>query len=532
MKNLIKEREVQKENNATEILNATEQKNKTENTKKIHINKKIIANILVVVIIYLLNLIVLTVDYVYSVTGNLSVDQLIFHLKVPVNGTNMDIIWDYIKSVIPCSIILSILVIEAVIIIANFFFKEKVKINKIVKTMTLTLYIYAALTYVSEQADVKGFAKNQLEPSVFIQTNYADTKNIAIEFPKQKRNLIYIYLESMESSYTSSENGGIYKDDYIKELRELAQNNINFSNTEKLGGAYQLPGTNWTIAGMVAQTSGMPLKITIEQNSYGLYNSFLPGVKSLGEVLEENGYKNYLYLGSEVSFGGRENYFSQHGNYEMWDLNSAIREEKMTEEDKVWWGFDDNDLIGYSKQKLLEISQNENPFNFTMLTVDTHFVDGYVCDECRDDFDTQYANVIACSSRQISNFIKWIQEQEFYENTTIIVSGDHLTMQASVEDDAKVYDEDYKRTVFNMVINPNIENIDYSTTKNRSFSTIDMFPTTLAALGATIDGNRLGLGTNLFSGKETLIEENGLDYVTQEFEKKSSFYNNKFIFGK
>ena len=336
----------------------------------------------------------------------------------------------------------------------------------------------------------------------------------------------------MESSYTSSENGGIYKDDYIKELRELAQNNINFSNTEKLGGAYQLPGTNWTIAGMVAQTSGMPLKITIEQNSYGLYNSFLPGVKSLGEVLEENGYKNYLYLGSEVSFGGRENYFSQHGNYEMWDLNSAIREEKMTEEDKVWWGFDDNDLIGYSKQKLLELSQNEEPFNFTMLTVDTHFVDGYVCDECRDDFDTQYANVIACSSRQISNFIKWIQEQEFYENTTIIVSGDHLTMQASVEDDAKAYNEDYKRTVFNMVINPNIENIDYSTTKNRNFSTIDMFPTTLAALGATIDGNRLGLGTNLFSCKETLIEENGFDYVTQEFEKKSSFYNNKFIFGK
>ena len=35
---------------------------------------------------------------------------------------------------------------------------------------------------------------------------------------------------------------------------------------------------------------------------------------------------------------------------------------------------------------------------------------------------------------------------------------------------------------------------------------MDMFPTTLASLGAVIDGDRLGLGTNLFSDKPTLAE--------------------------
>ena len=65
--------------------------------------------------------------------------------------------------------------------------------------------------------------------------------------------------------------------------------------------------------------------------------------------------------------------------------------------------------------------------------------------------------------------------------------------------------------------------------KNREFSTLDMFPTTLASLGVKIKGDRLGLGTNLFSGKETLIEKYGYDYVNEEVLKEAEFYNNKLL---
>ena len=58
------------------------------------------------------------------------------------------------------------------------------------------------------------------------------------------------------------------------------------------------------------------------------------------------------------------------------------------------------------------------PFNLTLLTVDTHYEDGYVCRLCDDTFgDDQYANVMACSSKQIGAFLKWIREQDFYDNT-------------------------------------------------------------------------------------------------------------------
>ena len=47
-----------------------------------------------------------------------------------------------------------------------------------------------------------------------------------------------------------------------------------------------------------------------------------------------------------------------------------------------------------------------------------------------------------------------------------------------------------------------------------------------------IEGNKLGLGVNLFSDEETLIEKYGLDYVNEQLFMKSSFFNEKLLYGK
>ena len=65
--------------------------------------------------------------------------------------------------------------------------------------------------------------------------------------------------------------------------------------------------------------------------------------------------------------------------------------------------------------------------------------------------------------------------------------------------------------------------------KNRKFSIIDMYPTILAAMGVKIDGNKLGLGVNLFSGEKTLIEQYGYRKINQEVKKKSRYYRHKLI---
>lgn len=155
-----------------------------------------------------------------------------------------------------------------------------------------------------------------------------------------------------------------------------------------------------------------------------------------------------------------------------------------------------------------------------MLTADTHFEDGYPCELCdeENDGDNQYGMVLHCSSKQVTEFVSWIQQQDFYENTTIVISGDHLTMDS---DFCENVDPDYTRTVYNVIINSPIQP---QQEKNRSFTTMDMFPTTIASLGATIEGDRLGLGTNLFSGEQTLAEKLTFDQLNDDLSQKSKFF--------
>lgn len=326
----------------------------------------------------------------------------------------------------------------------------------------------------------------------------------------------------MESTYYSQEDGGLSKQNLMPELSKLAKENISFSNTDKLGGAYALYGATWTVGAMTAQSAGIPLKIGIEQNSLDQYSKFLDGAYTIGQVLEDNGYKNYILMGSEAGYAGRKNFYQQHGNYEIYDVNTAEKEGKINE--RVWWGFNDNILFEMAKEKLETISKQDEPFNFTMLTVDTHFQEGYLCEDCDNKFDEQYKNVIACSSKKVAEFVKWIQEQDFYENTTIVISGDHLSMQK----DFFEIDEnsEYEKTVINLFMNSS-SNTD--NTKNRQFSTMDLYPTTLAALGVKIEGERLGLGTNLFSNEKTLLEKYGKEYVDGELRKTSKFYNSNIL---
>lgn len=382
--------------------------------------------------------------------------------------------------------------------------------------------LIVALTYAWNQLDVGNYLKNQNVESDFIEQYYVNPEETVITFPEIKRNLIYIYLESMEVTYTDEKNGGAFDEDVIPELTQIAQDNEDFSGTDsKLNGGYAFPGTTWTMAAMFAQTSGLPLNVSIGQNNMDTQESFLPGITALGDILEQNGYSRTLMIGSDATFGGRALYFTDHGNYDLEDYNYAIEQGWIPSDYRVWWGYEDERLFQNAKNKLMELSAQEEPFNLTLLTVDTHFEDGYVCDICPDKFgDNQYANVMACSSKQVADFINWIQQQDFYENTTIVISGDHPTMDS---DFCNSVSEDYQRKVYTAILNSAVEP---QLSERREFSTFDMFPTTLAAIGAQIEGERLGLGTNLFSKFPTLTERVGYEKEIEELQKRSSFIDN------
>lgn len=58
-----------------------------------------------------------------------------------------------------------------------------------------------------------------------------------------------------------------------------------------------------------------------------------------------------------------------------------------------------------------------------------------------------------------------------------------------------------------------------------------MLPSTLAAMGVQIEGDRLGLGTNIFSDRQTLAEELGLGELNEMLSQNSEYYTNNILQG-
>jgi len=335
-------------------------------------------------------------------------------------------------------------------------------------------------------------------------------------FPEEKRNLIFIYLESMESTYADKESGGDMLKNYIPELTELTKNGgINFSNTDKLGGAsVYIPAITYTMGSTVAQTSGVA-------TDTGLSRIFgpkeFPDVITLEDILHENGYNQVYIEGSKGEFSMYDKYVGKYDDCLVIDRTAASELGYTDEsEDYIWkWGIEDRKLFEVTKELITDVSQQDKPFFVTMYTMDTHTYEcGHRCPECDDGINHDYLATVACSSRLAAEFVDWVKAQPFYENTTIILVGDHLGNEKTT---ILSIDDDYTRTTYNCFINTPKTPVS---TKNRIFSSLDMFPTTLSAMGVTIKGDRLGLGTDLFSSTPTLSEQLGPTEYTKQMEKK------------
>ena len=279
---------------------------------------------------------------------------------------------------------------------------------------------------------------------------------------------------------------------------------------------------------MVNMMTGLPMKVPAEANAYGSADNFLPGAYTFGDMLRDQGYEQTIMLGADSTFGGVKYLYQLHGGYTVFDYNYAKENGFIPQDYKQWWGFEDDKLYEFAKEEITRLYNTGKPFNFTMETADTHRPHGYLSKNAPTPYSDQYANVIAYSSSETVKFVRWIQQQPFYENTTVVLIGDHLSMDTDFFED---FDPNYLRTQFNLILNPapNVSNTPAERFKNRQYSNFDMFPTILASMGVEIKGNRLGIGTNLFSDEPTVYEEYGFDFVNNELEKKSDFMNNNIL---
>lgn len=490
-------------------------------------------------------LLVLIFAYLWGVRQYpvISLEEIVFHLFMPKEGTSIEFINGVLGSVLLPSAI-AFIAFELFIWLPGHggglvLGKGKRALHvdlappRRISALPALLLLggVAALLYacLDRYIDLSLYLRSHLYTSTLLEEEYADPARVALTFPQEKRNLITIYLESAETTYQDVENGGIADINYTPEMTRIARENISFSQSDLIQGAAASPGAGFTMAALVAQTSGLPLKLFFNQAGTWL-TDFLPGATTLGDILLEHGYRNVFMAGSDFTFGGRRMYFAQHGDYEVWNLLTAYELGILPDDYVSGWGFEDRKLYAYAKDKLTELAGNDQPFHFSLLTVDTH-TPGYVYDCCPTGIATPYLTSIACASRQLSEFIDWCKTQPFFENTTIVITGDHISMLSPqvmglTTEETNIYLGSTDRFVYNAIINAAATPVQ---TDNRLFTTMDFFPTALASIGVKIEGEQLGLGVNLFSGAQTLAEKYGYDTLFSELTSRSTFYDREIM---
>ena len=391
--------------------------------------------------------------------------------------------------------------------------------------LTACALIFVLGIYQSAQiVQLPQWLKDAGNASALLDEEYVDPQQVRITFPEKKRNLVYILVESMETTFFSREQGGAQEQCVIPELYALARENVNFSDHDGIGGWSDTVGTSWTTASVIGQAGGLPLLLPLGRNKSNVLERPLETATMLWDILSQQGYYQAMMLGSDKKFSGLDNLLMGHGTDIIYDWNTAQEDGVIPRGYKVWWGMEDSKLFDYARQELSKIAAQEEPFLFTLMTMDTHMPEGYVCPDCPNTYSEQYENVYACSSAQVAAFVRWLREQPFFEDTTVIVCGDHLSMDVSYFQRNNLGGA--HRRVYNCFLNSMAET---ENTKNRVFTSMDMFPTVLAAMGCEIEGDRLGLGTNLFSDLPTLAERMGLEQLDQELNRSTLPYMFRFL---
>ena len=364
--------------------------------------------------------------------------------------------------------------------------------------------------------------------SPFYRDNYVFPDSVRITFPEKKYNLIYIMLESMETNFAP----------LTPELDSMSKVHLSF-----LPGGYPAANTDLTIASQTAKLCGLPLSPPLHEAMFGTVNgikNFMGNATCFTDILAKEGYLQTYIQGSDSEFGSKKYLWTTHGNVSVHDLLHFEQNGLFKKEDEHFWGLDDAELYHLAKRDLNEMAKDTlRPFAFYLLTVDTHIPYGYLNSECpekEDVIENQLPAVISCTSFEVAKFIEWIQSQSWFENTVVVVVGDHIHPYFNVSEDMNRFvaaknllgEIDGQKQHF--WVNFFINSQKNTTERNRKFNSFDMFPTILESIGADIEGHALGFGRSLFSKEKTLLEQYPKEVIDSVLKTPSSQYN-YFMYG-
>lgn len=333
-----------------------------------------------------------------------------------------------------------------------------------------------------ESLDEIDWQELSLEPAAL-----ADTPPTA----QPGKNLLLIFLEGLETIYTDED---VFPG-LTPTLQRLNAEGLQLQNMQ------QIHGSGWTMGGIVSSLCGTPL--VYESRLTGnevLFSRLLDSAVCLPDILESAGYQQVFMGGASLEFASKGDFLRDHGFDAAFGSHELVGEL----EDPGYtggWGLYDDSLFSLALEQYKQLADSGQPFNLTLLTVDTHHPTGEPSASCPEygAVDNSILHAVHCTDYLVGKFIEQLRESPAFEDTLVVLASDHLSMRNIA---FPLFPDDYDRTLYF-----NVLNAEQLVSEQIPTTPLDVSPTVLSLMGVEHDAAFLA-GVDLLSAAEEELERN------------------------
>ena len=375
--------------------------------------------------------------------------EILFYLSTGISFIKTapeKIIYSFLTNVLFKSLVSTLITLIFLFFLKKYKTKIINKIKKIdlfsqnTKSILTIIFFFSTILYFSVNFNFHKLIFAKINKELFFVKNFKNPKNLEYKKPDKFKNLVLIFFESAEKDLPNFslkvENDQGYIEEYIDD--EYIYDPIKKFNGYEIENFVQAESLGWSMAGMAAAQCGIPIYNL--DRSFKKKNILSENKKTIciGDILNNFGYEQYFFTGGGKNFQQMDKFFLNHGYDDVYGKSYYINQGLKKKYFQSWSGsMHDDILFNQVIKRLKKIKKKNNPFNITIITSDTHVPFEFMSPNChnntgsfnkrfKDHFYFKLRESFKCASKFISEFIDELKKEDLFENTLIVIAGDHI----------------------------------------------------------------------------------------------------------
>ncbi|MGN1400720.1 MAG: LTA synthase family protein [Bacillus sp. (in: firmicutes)] len=330
----------------------------------------------------------------------------------------------------------------------------------------------------------------------YVRANYKEPNSDFTGIAKDK-NVILISLESFQNFVLNAEMNG---EEITPFLNEFIKESYYFDNFYHQVGQGKTSDSEFIVENSLYPLGRGSVFFTNATNEY----------TATPEILNEEGYFTASFHANSKSFWNRDVMYDSLGYKKFYDIDSF----EVTEENSVGWGLKDKEFFNQSIPYLTELNESDQPFYAKFITLTNHHP--FTLDEedaTIGKYDSNsktlnnYFQTVRYTDEAVKDFINGLKESGVYDDSIIIMYGDHYGISENHNTAMAQYLEKDSITAFDTVQLQRVPLIVHIPGQEGKVISdvagqIDLKPTILNLLGVDTS-DLIMFGSDLFSEQNT-----------------------------